>query len=562
LKGERVEGDMSWKYGLLVLFTVLALGPSHATDISAGAPSDMKRSEPAVLWSRSLAVGASSPSRITIEGAEVDGRFVPQAVSILNEKPENTAKTSLPLGENLLDRLEHRPFGGEERVEAVRSAGDLTIRCGEGNAPAGVVLGTDTFHFPRAARLKLVAKGVGSGEPLGLSVVGRGGDAPMPWQALIGADGVSLQLPPNSADDQRSRDVVINCPPGQGAFRLTSVSLEPDLPGSQPSRTGTWLWEAETWERQPGQIEDWAVASRLDRIFLQLRIDNGEVADRTALADFIGRLGKRGISVHAVEGDPAMVTAEGLSHALRRVAAIRRYQRSSPPDARLGGLQFDIEPYLLADFALKPAAVWSHWAAAVQALSSAWREPISVVVPFWMLDSEGGAAAVATARQAISDVTVMAYRTEVAEVTALSEPWLAWGTVNDVPVRVAIENGPLGVELHRTFVRAETGSLLLEMEGRTGIVSLLSEPVAARRDALAYEFDHETRINPTRISFMNNLSKLAVARAELTRLLVAWPSFDGLMIHALDETDRGVGGARIPTPEARAHEPQASYPDL
>jgi hypothetical protein len=100
------------------------------------------------------------------------------------------------------------------------------------------------------------------------------------------------------------------------------------------------------------------------------------------------------------------------------------------------------------------------------------------------------------------------------------------------------------------------------MEGRTAAVSLFSEPVKPHRHALAYAFHHETRVNPARISFMNNRDKLAVARAELARLLVAWPSFDGLMIHALDEMDRGVGGPRIPMPEAIANEPQAPDPDL
>jgi hypothetical protein len=155
----------------------------------------------------------------------------------------------------------------------------------------------------------------------------------------------------------------------------------------------------------------------------------------------------------------------------------------------------------------------------------------------------------------------MAYRTATGEVTALSEPWLAWGTLNQLPISIAIENGPLGVEVHRTFVRAETGSLQLT-EGRTATVSLLAKPVPVRQGELAYAFHHETRINPTRISFMNNRDKLAVARTELARLLVAWPSFDGLMIHALDETDRGRGGPRTQTPEARANEPQTPDPDL
>lgn len=552
---------MGWRSGLPILFAVITLASGHAADLSAGAPGGMKRNESSVLWSRSIANRTPPPSRITVEGVDVDGRFVPQAVSIPDDDPKRTGKMLLPLGENLLDRFGSRPFGSEERVEAERLDNGLVIRCRAGTAPAGVVLETDAWHFPRAAQLKLVVAGHGSGAPFGLSVVERGADAPSPPQSPIGLQSASLQLPP-SLEDLPSWDVVVNCPPGQGSFQLNAISLEPDRSPNSVSHTGTWLWNADAWLTQPRLVEEWAVTSRLDRIFLQLRIDNEEVSDAHALADFITRLGRRGISVQAVEGDPAMIAADGLDNARRRVAAIRRYQTANRPDARLSGLQFDIEPYLLPDFALDPAAVWGQWTAAIQSLSSAWGQPVSVVVPFWMLDSEPGKAAIASARTSVSDLTVMAYRTQTDEVIALSEPWLAWGAVHNLPISVALENGPLGIEVHRTFVRAETGQLQLSTEGGMAAVSLLSEPVRAGQDALAYAFHHETRVNPARISFMNNQDKLAVARAELARLLVAWLSFDGLMIHALGEADGGFGGPRIRLQEVRTNEPQTSDPDL
>jgi hypothetical protein len=556
---------MGWKPGLSILLASIALAITPGRSADAGPESmtgEMERDEPILLWSSRVAVATPAPSRIVIEGSESDGRFVPHAVRIPDDGPAQTMKVPLPVGENLLDRLHARPFGSEERVEAERSQDWLIIRCGEGTAPAGVVLETGSFHFPRAAHLRLVVAGLGSGEQFGLSLVERGGDAPSPPQVLLDAKGGSLKLPPSRATDvPPSRQLVISCPSGPASLRLNSVALEPGLPSRQISNTGTWLWRADAWLQRPAKVEQWAVASQLDRTFLQLKIDKGEVAHSTALAEFVTQLDRRGISTHAVEGDPAMVTADGLGHALRRVAAIRRYQIASPPRARLAGLQFDIEPYLLSDFALDPTAIWAQWAETIQALSSAWGEPVSVVVPFWMLDSEAGAAAMAAVRPVISNLTVMAYRTEIGQVTALSEPWLAWGTLNGVPVSVALENGLLGAEVHRTFLRAETGSLLLSMAGRKATVSLFSHP-AVRQNALAYAFHHETRVNPARISFMNNKDKLAVARAKLARLLVAWPSFDGLMIHALDETDRGFGGPRILLPEARANEPQASDSDL
>ena len=548
---------MGWKSRLPILFTLIAMAPGHA--VLAEEAGEVQLGEPSGRWRIPITLPTSAPSRIVIEGSGTNGRFVPHAVRIPDEKSTQAMKMPFPLGENLLSRLKSRPFGSEARAVARRVDDYLLIHCGEGTAPAGVVLETDNFHFPRSADLSLVIEGLGSGEQLGLSIVNRGGDAPATPQLLMGGNGGSLQLPPIAAVDLRG--IVINCPLGQAGFQLSSVRLEPSRP-SIASRTGTWLWKAEAWLAQPKQIEDWAAASGLDRVFLQLRIDQGEVAGMIALADLVGRLGRRGISVEAVEGDPAMATADGLVHALRRVAAIRRYQLASPPAAQLAGLQFDIEPYLLSDFALDPAAVWARWAEAIQALSSAWGEPVSIVVPFWMLDSEAGAAALAEAHPVISNVTVMAYRTDAGEVTSLSEPWLAWGALNAVPVNVALENGPVGVEIHRTFVRAEAGSVLLNTESRPATVSLFPNQVEARQGTLAYAFHHETRVNPARISFMNDQDKLAVARAELARLLVAWPSFDGLMIHALDESDRGNGGPRILKPEAGADEPQAQDPDL
>ncbi|UXN75774.1 hypothetical protein N8D56_26390 (plasmid) [Devosia sp. A8/3-2] len=545
------------------MFTALAVASGSAFETPAEAPFEMKH-EPSALWSRSVAMPTPSPSSITIEGVEVDGRFVPQAVNIDYDGagPGQAPKTALPLGENLIGRLPTTAFrpGGTRGSRVVGGASGSSLQGGD--RPAGVVLETGTAHFPREASLTLVVAGLDPTKPVGLSVVQRGADAPTPSQAQIGADGrLNLQFSPSLDQADAFRGVVISCPPGEGSFRLDSISLEPDRPASRASRVGTWLWTAETWLAQPGQIESWAVSAQLDRVFLQLKIANGEVSDGTALANSVRRLRKRGISVHAVEGDPAMITAEGLDNALRRVAAIRHYQVSAQPDTRLGGLQFDIEPYLLADFARDPAATRSQWAEAIHSLSSAWGEPVSVVVPFWMLNSEAGTAAAAAAHPVMSDLTVMAYRTQIGEVSIVSEPWLAWGTLNGVPVRIAIENGPLGVEVHRTFIRAETGIVLLKMEGRVATISLFSEPVEASQDALAYAFHRETRINPGRISFMNDGAKLAVARAELARLLVARPSFDGLMIHALHESDHDLGRAP-PIPEARANEPQAPDTDL
>src|SRR5688572_18237774 len=119
-----MRGDLKWRSGLPFLFTMLAM--------ASGSAAEMNGDGPPAIWSRSIAVQTPLPSRITIEGVEVDGHFVPHAVSIPDSEREQAAKAPLPLGENLVDRVEPRVFGNEERAEAVRSKSGLAIYCSEG----------------------------------------------------------------------------------------------------------------------------------------------------------------------------------------------------------------------------------------------------------------------------------------------------------------------------------------------------------------------------------------------------------------------------------------------
>jgi hypothetical protein len=173
-------------------------------------------------------------------------------------------------------------------------------------------------------------------------------------------------------------------------------------------------------------------------------------------------------------------------------------------------------------------------------LAQAWGSPVSVVVPFWMLGEEAGLAAIETARHAISQIVVMAYRTQPDEVFAISEPWLSWGAAHGVPIAIALENGPLPVELHKSYVRAETGPLILSYRDGEGRITLLSEHIRASDDRLVYALSHETRVNPARISFMNDRRQLSDVRSRLSRLFGAWSSFDGFMLHELGDPDEKV----------------------
>jgi hypothetical protein len=158
---------------------------------------------------------------------------------------------------------------------------------------------------------------------------------------------------------------------------------------------------------------------------------------------------------------------------------------------------------------------------------------ISVVVPFWMRDDEAGRDALRLAEGSISGVTVMAYRTEIAEIEQLAAAWLDWGAERGLSVRIALENGPLPVEVHQTFVRAEKGRLAIDTAGQPHVVKIFAAAISDSYTRPVYAFSHETETPPSRVSFMGDLPALTRVRSRLARNLSAWASYGGLAVHAL-----------------------------
>lgn len=526
----------------LVLLAVAWLSSGYAGQVQAGEDrmKDTRSTIAEPVWSRVVEPPASPPDRIVIEGPVTEDGFQPSAVRFPAKGPARPFSTALVPGRDILPVLDVRAFGLEERVKHHASADGLTMRCTPGRQPAGLVLGTGRFHFPREVRWELIIGGEADGR-IAMSLVEAGADAPADPMVILGSGQTSLGVPVAGwSESLHSRDLVLVCPPDAAEADIHSIIIAPEFPPEPRGEAGTWIWQPRTWIERPDAVVDLVEKARLERVYLQLHVEDGMVAEPQALSALVERLGDSDVAVHAVEGDPAMATARGRENALARAAAIARYQAGAPPGARLAGLQFDIEPYLLEDYSSDAAAVWRGWAESITRLAEEWDAPVSVVVPFWMLGEESGRTAIETARHAISQIVVMVYRTAPDEVFALSEPWLSWGAAHDSPIAIALENGPLPIELHQTYVRAETGPLILSYRDGEGRITLLSDHIRASDDRTVYALSHETQVNPARISFMNDRRQLSDVRSRLSRLFGAWPSFDGFMLHELDNPDQKV----------------------
>jgi hypothetical protein len=262
---------------------------------------------------------------------------------------------------------------------------------------------------------------------------------------------------------------------------------------------------------------------------------DGSVRDQERLAGFVTAARRAGIAVAAVEGDPAMALDAGRAEALRRLGAIEAYQRRTPAEGRLAGLQYDIEPYLLPDWRVDAAGVMRGWAATVEALRASASTPLDMVLPFWLRDQpDAGAAILPALRRSADVVTVMAYRTDAAAVLSAAEPLLAWGTEARIPVRVALEMGPLEDEATRLYGRAEAGEVWLLLRDGGAAAFLLDRP-RPNPGGPSYALERETPAPARRVSFLGDRARMLVVAENAAETLRAWPAFAGLAFHGLIE---------------------------
>jgi hypothetical protein len=275
-----------------------------------------------------------------------------------------------------------------------------------------------------------------------------------------------------------------------------------------------------------------AAAERgLRRLFVTLSIRNGKVEDPAALAGFVATARRRGIAVEAVEGDPDMVSEAGLAAAETRASAIAAYQRSTHPEARLGGVQYDIEPYTLPTWGRHPAD-YRGWSEAVRRLARAAGEPIHLVLPFWLAEEEEGRTFLNQVAPAVSGVTIMAYRTDAGMITRFAEPLLHWAGTAGKPLRVALEAGPVREETEELFVAAPRGGVAVRQVAGKTVAALLREE-ASVPGALMFRSTGVVRVRPDRVSFLGAEGRMVATAEALAGPLAAWPAFDGFAYHGL-----------------------------
>jgi hypothetical protein len=437
-------------------------------------------------------------------------------------------------GRNLVPLWTPRAFGAEERAGVVSDdGGDLTLACRAGTQPAGF-----TMAYPAALpplpglALSVAARGDGGFVVAAADAAAQRRDSPVPLLTL-----------PASASPRWSRAAVpgtlarasmlswsVLCPAAGGTLTLTRLSLDgAPAVDTRPRQRSAWAWQPALWRDRPAALLDRLGQLVVDRVFVSVPMaDDRSVSGAEALARFIRAAAARRIAVWAVEGDPHAVLPSERDKFRGRAAALAAFNRQQPPGARLSGVQFDIEPYLVPGYTLAPERWIEAYLDTLAALGAAARMPVEAAIPFWFpLDRWGERLA-----GVVGSVALMDYRTRADDIERYAAPVLAWGTVYHRAVHIGLEFGPLGSEERLVFRRAPQGQLWrVTLGGREALV-LLREPAESPSGA-AYAQASRRDIAEDGLSFRGREAALPALLAALGQAFAPWPSYAGIALHGL-----------------------------
>ncbi len=466
--------------------------------------------------------------RLGMDGKSLGNEFLPRTIYTLKPEPPPPV-TALPIDIALIDGLEARSFGLDERVTASRVDRGIIITCESGSKPAGLILDPGSRRLPDGAKSKVIWETIGDdGFLAGLS---SPGGSPRTLVALAAAGSVSVELP----TDEKVRATpwfVINCPETSASLTLIDVRLAPQPDTTRKLQNGAWAWKPMFWQDQSESLLQQAKALGLNHLLVSVDIKDSKILERDKFANFVATARGIGLGITIVEGDPAMALSGGRSIALDRLKVLNAYQEQAKVESRIVGVQYDIEPYLLPGFAQAPEPLLTEWAATLEALTSATSLDLDIVVPFWLSFLDSSASLILPSLQLASRITVMAYRTEGSVIQAIAEPFLAWGTRVGIPVQIALESGPLDDEIVHIFERAKVGELWLLPQAGGAVAYLLDSPQSGDTEHI-YALSSENSVPAGRISFLGDPQRLGSVVPGLLTAFQSWPSFSGLTFHGL-----------------------------
>ena len=446
---------------------------------------------------------------------------------VLRERPDIAIQPyPLPLFFNLLEMGSARIFGDGRRCAIEHAAGTTQLLCQPGNSISGARLVFSGHRLPTGAAIDMrVWARAGTG--FAAEVTAQGADADSPQTLRLGMTRLALPDLPGGSSPQ----LVLIAPEEGGTLDLTRLELVASASRPGVDEVSAWAWNPALWQGDPAPLIASAVQRRIRRLFVTLDVEDGKVRHVAALRRFVRAAARSGIEVEAVEGDPHMVLASGLPAALARARAFTAYQQTAGEHEKLAGLQYDVEPYVLPEWGKEPAT-YKGWADAILQLSHAAREPVDLVLPFRLIELAQGRELLRRTKAAVRGVTIMSYRTQASSLAQIAEPFLAWGTREGKPIRLALEAGPIEDEVEQVYREAPFGTLAV-LPGSQPQILILEKP-SAIAGARMFRAQLPETVRGDRISFLGEEARMMEMARRTTPAFSSWPSFAGFALHGLE----------------------------
>lgn len=487
------------------------------------------------LIARPVAESLAPGFALSYEGPATElaqAELIPRDAAVPDDSPRI-------LGNTLLGEIALQTFGIDGRASASVSAETITLACRAGQAGGGALLRLQERALPQGARAAIRLRYTASAPfPLGLSDTRRlAAEDPRLLGTLDPAQPtVTLPLPQEGIDTDRLRAISLLCPPQAATLDITELSIVSiPRPAPTPGRA-TWIWQPEGW-RQTGNAADSTfaafAAAAIDTLFITVPVDpeRAQVLDAERLAAFVARAAKTGIAVWAVAGDARAVLPAERRHFTRMARAYADYNRTAPADAKLAGIQYDIEPYLNRGYALDATPWLDAYAETVRELRAAADLPIDLAIPFfWATANTSRGRLLDAIAPDTEGITVMDYRTDPAQIRTLAQPFLEWGSHAQRRVRIALEAGPIADARVQHHAPAGQGRLAVVIGKRHGALLEFTEAVNAP-GLRSFAPTHTGTMPGSTVSFIDRRHELLDRSAQLEHDWRSWPAFSGVALH-------------------------------
>lgn len=298
-----------------------------------------------------------------------------------------------------------------------------------------------------------------------------------------------------------------------------------------------WFWSPGLWLDTPERVFESTFKFGINRIYISVPTNRGEVNHPNELRTFIRSAHAHGLQVWALLGDPLAVMSNGVSTFLLTSAAYTAFNNDTVTSERLEGLQLDIEPYLIPGYSQNPEAWLSKYAFLINNIHQIAPDlQIDVALPFWFdPDTPLVSSMLVGIADSINRITIMDYRTDLTQIKRVATQFLNWGWHHKKSIVIALETLPIEQEDRRHYRQADSGELLqLRVGGRT-VLLLLKDIHKHGIGTTSYRFTHTRLIDGTDISFFKRKDAFKELLPSLEAELSAWPSFSGLAVHGLDQ---------------------------